>query len=188
MGDIEDVGDAVADELTFDPDVDASGITVRIVNGEVTLAGTVPSYPQYLAATADARRIAGDRNVRNDLEVRLPPGDVRDDTELTKAANDALTLNEAAPVGVAAKAANGDATGAAAELLVAALTGVRRVTTSRSGRAAHAQTGQRVTPRCGQPPVSSWISTAISARARPCSLVWCAQNSNSRRLGSSTRT
>ncbi len=65
MGDIEDVGDAVADELNFDPDVDASGITVRIVNGEVTLAGTVPSYPQYLAATADARRIAGDRNVRN---------------------------------------------------------------------------------------------------------------------------
>ena len=86
MGDIEDVGNAVADELTFDPDVDASGITVRTVDGEVTLAGTVPSYPQYLAATADARRIAGDRNVRNGLEVRLPPGDVRDDTELTTAA------------------------------------------------------------------------------------------------------
>jgi len=138
MGDIEDVGDAVADELTFDPDVDASGITVRIVNGEVALVGTVPSYPQYMAATGGARRIAGSRNVRNDLEVRLPPGDVRDDTELAKAANDALTLNEAAPVGVAAKAANGDVilTGvvrnaterAAAELLVAALTGVRRVT------------------------------------------------------------
>ena len=79
MGDIEDVGDAVADELTFDPDVDASGVTVRIVDGELTLAGTVPSYPQYLAATADARRIAGDRNVRNGLEVRLPPGDVRDE-------------------------------------------------------------------------------------------------------------
>ena len=29
MGDIDDVGDAVADELTFDPDVDAAGITVR---------------------------------------------------------------------------------------------------------------------------------------------------------------
>jgi osmotically-inducible protein OsmY len=138
MGDIEDVGDSVADELTFDPDVDASDITVRTVNGEVALAGSVPSYPQYVAAAADARRIAGVRNVRNDLEVRLPPGDVRDDTELTIAANGALTLNGAAPVGVAAKAANGDVilTGivrnaterAAAELLVAALTGVRRVT------------------------------------------------------------
>jgi osmotically-inducible protein OsmY len=138
MGDIEDVSDAVADELTFDPDVDPSGITVRIVDGKVTLAGTVPSYSQYLAAMAGARRIAGDRDVRNDLEVRLPPGDVRDDTELARAANDALTLNEATPVGVAAKAANGDVilTGvvrnaterAAAEMLVAALTGVRRVT------------------------------------------------------------
>jgi len=145
MGDIEDVGDALADELTFDPDVDASGITVRTVNGEVMLAGTVPSYPQYLAAAAAARRITGARNVRNDLEVRLPPDDVRDDTELAKAANDALTLNEATPVGVAAKAANGDVilTGvarnaterAAAELLVAALTGVRRVTNNIEVRA-----------------------------------------------------
>jgi len=145
MGDIEDVGDALADELTFDPDVDASGITVRIVNGEVTMAGTVPSYPHYLAAVAAARRIAGDRNVRNDMEIRLPLDDVRDDTELAKAANDALTLNEATPVGVAAKAANGDVilTGvarnaderAAAELLVAALTGVRRVTNNIEVRA-----------------------------------------------------
>jgi len=138
MGDIDDVADTIADELTFDPDVDASGITVRAVNGEVTLAGTVPGYQQYLAAVAIARRVAAGHGVRNDLEVRLPPGDVRDDTELAKAANDALTLNEAAPVGVAAKAANGDVilTGvvrnaterAAAEMLVAALTGVRRVT------------------------------------------------------------
>jgi len=145
MGDIEDAGDALADELTFDPDVDASGITVRTVNGDVMLAGTVPSYPQYLAATAAARRIAGASNVRSDLEVRLPPDDVRDDTELAKAANDALTLNEATPVGVAAKAANGDVilTGvarnaderAAAELLVAALTGVRRVTNNIEVRA-----------------------------------------------------
>ena len=145
MGDIEDAGDALADELTFDPDVDASGITVRTVNGEIILAGTVPSYQQYLAATAAAQRVAGARNVRNDLEVRLPPDDVRDDTELAKAANDALTLNEATPVGVAAKAANGDVilTGvarnaterAAAELLVAALTGVRRVTNNIEVRA-----------------------------------------------------
>ena len=145
MGDIEDVGDALADELTFDPDVDASGITVRTLNGEIIVAGTVPSYPQYLAATAAAQRIAGARNVRNDLEIRLPPDDVRDDTELAKEANDALTLNEATPVGVAAKAANGDVvlTGvarnaterAAAELLVAALTGVRRVTNNIEVRA-----------------------------------------------------
>jgi len=36
--------------------------------------------------------------------------------------------------------------------------------------------------------VSSWISTAISARADAYCLLWCAQNSNSMRLGSRTRT
>jgi osmotically-inducible protein OsmY len=67
------------------------------VGGAVLLTGTVPSYPQYLAAVADARRIAGGRNVRDDLEIRLPPGDVRDDAALTIAANDALTLNQTRP-------------------------------------------------------------------------------------------
>src|SRR5690349_4901671 len=138
MGDIDDAGDAVADELTFDPDVDASDITVRAVGGAVLLTGTVPSYPQYLAAVAGARRVAGARNVRDDLEIRLPPGDVRDDAALTIAANEALTLNEATPASVRARAENGDVilTGtvrdaterAAAELLVGALTGVRWVT------------------------------------------------------------
>jgi hypothetical protein len=36
--------------------------------------------------------------------------------------------------------------------------------------------------------VSSWISTAIFAKADAYCLLWCAQNSNSRRLGSRTRT
>ena len=93
MGDIDDVGDAVADELTFDLDVDASDITVRAVGGAVLLTGTVPSYPQYLVAVAGARRVAGARNLRDDLEIRLPPGDFRDD---------ALTLNEATPASVQA--------------------------------------------------------------------------------------
>jgi osmotically-inducible protein OsmY len=146
MGDIDDAGDAVADELTFDPDVDASDITVRVADGAVQLTGTVPSYPQYLAAVADARRIAGATSVRDDLKIKLPPGDVRDDAALTAAANDALTLNEAAPAGVQARTENGDVilTGtvrdaterAAAELLVAGLTGVRRVTNDIEIRAA----------------------------------------------------
>jgi osmotically-inducible protein OsmY len=135
---IDDAGDAVADELTFDPDVDASDITVRAVGGAVLLTGTVPSYPQYLAAVAGARRVARARNLRDDLEIRLPPGDFREDAALTFAANDALTLNEATPASVQARAENGDVilTGtvrdaterAAAELLVGALTGVRWVT------------------------------------------------------------
>jgi osmotically-inducible protein OsmY len=135
----DDIRDAVEDQLTFDPDVDAaeSDITVETVNGEVTLGGTVPSYPQYLAAEAAARRVAGVRNLHNRLEVVLPPGDYRDDQTLTSTANDALTLNDTVRVSVKAAAANGDITltgtvcdrseRTAAELLVAGFTGVRSV-------------------------------------------------------------
>ncbi len=139
MGGADDVRDAVEDELAFDPDVDAaeSDITVETMNGEVALAGTVPSYPQYLAAEAAARRVAGVRNLHNHLEVVLPPGDYRDDQTLTTTANGALTLNDTVRVGVEAAAANGDITltgtvrdrseRTAAERLVAGLTGVRSV-------------------------------------------------------------
>jgi osmotically-inducible protein OsmY len=139
IGGDDDIRDAVEDQLTFDPDVDAaeSHITVETVNGEVVLDGTVPSYPQYLAAAAAARHVADVTVVHNHLEVMLPPGDYRDDQTLTTTANDALTLNDTVRVGVEAAAADGVITltgmvrdgseRTAAELLVAGLTSVRSV-------------------------------------------------------------
>ena len=78
MGGDDDIRDTAKDQLTIEPDVDAadSPLPVETVNGEVTLDGTVPSYPQYLAA---ARRVAGVTVVHNHLEVMLPPGDYRED-------------------------------------------------------------------------------------------------------------
>jgi len=92
MSRIDDIRDAVIDDLTFDPDVDASGITVEYTDGEVVLTGSVPSYPDYVEAAAVARRVDGVRCVRNHLQIALPPGDYRDDPALTAMANDALTL------------------------------------------------------------------------------------------------
>ena len=46
-------------ELGYDPLVDDSDISVKNINGDVALNGTVPSYPQYLEAAAAARRVAG---------------------------------------------------------------------------------------------------------------------------------
>jgi osmotically-inducible protein OsmY len=138
MNNTNDIGDTVQDDLTFDPDVDASDIRVRNTSGEVVLEGTVPSYPQYVAAAAVARRVAGVKDVHNHLEVVLPPGDFRDDQALAVAANSALTLNNTAQYGIDATATNGTVTltgtvrdsveRAAAELLVAGLTGVHSVT------------------------------------------------------------
>jgi BON domain len=84
----------------LDPLVDAANITVRNMNGEVALHGTVPSYPQYRQAAPAARRVAGVKNVHNHLEVVLPTGDDRDDATLTSTANDALALKITVPDGV----------------------------------------------------------------------------------------
>ena len=132
-----DIRDAVESELIFDPLVDETDITVKNMNREVALNGTVPSYPQYLEAAAAAQRVAGVKNVHNHLKVALPPGDDRDDAALTTMANNALALNITVPDGVEATARNGNLrlTGtvnygfqrAAAELAVAGLTGVRNI-------------------------------------------------------------
>jgi osmotically-inducible protein OsmY len=137
VGKTKDIRQAVEAELTFDPLVDAANITVTNINGEVALNGTVPSYPQYLEASAAAQRVAGVTDVHNHLEVVLPDSDYRDDAMLTTAANNALTLNITVPDGVEATARDGNLalTGtaaynsqrAAAELAVAGLTGIRNV-------------------------------------------------------------
>jgi osmotically-inducible protein OsmY len=138
MSETNDIRAAVTDDLTFDPDVDASDITVEDRDGDVVLAGSVPGYPQYIQAAAVARRVAGVKDVHNHLEVALPPGDHRDDSRLTAMANDALTLGRTVAVGVEATAKNGDITltgavrcgaeRAEAEAMIAGLTSVRSVT------------------------------------------------------------
>lgn len=137
MGKTKDIREAVEKELSFDPLVDATNITVKNINGEVALNGTVPSYPQYRQAAAAAHRVAGVTNVHNHLEVILPPGDHRDDATLTSAANNALAANVTVPDGVVAAADNGNLTltgtvqfgsqRAAAESAVSGLIGVRNV-------------------------------------------------------------
>lgn len=138
MDESNDIRDAVMDDLTFDPDVDASDITVDDRDGEVVLRGSVPSYPHYVEAAAVAARVPGVKDVHNQLKVALPPGDHRDDSTLTAMANDALTLGHTEAVPVAATAKNGDITltgavrssaeRAAAEAMIAGLTGVRGIT------------------------------------------------------------
>jgi osmotically-inducible protein OsmY len=54
--------------------------------------------------------VAGVKNVHNHLAVVLPDGDYRDDALLSTAANNALRLNVAVPVGVEATARNGNVT------------------------------------------------------------------------------
>src|ERR1700751_3539309 len=110
MSQTKDIRDAVESELGYDPLVDNSDISVKNINGDVALNGTVPGYPQYLEAATAARRVAGVKKLQNHLEVVLPSTDYRDDAMLTTTANDALTLNVAVPDGVEATADNGNLT------------------------------------------------------------------------------
>jgi len=137
MSQTKDIRDAVQRELSYDPLVDDSDISVKNINGDVALNGTVPSYPQYLEAAAAARRVAGVKKLQNHLEVVLPTEDYRDDPTLTTMANNALTVNITVPDGVEATASNGNVTltgtvsygseRTAAEQAVTYLTGVRNI-------------------------------------------------------------
>jgi osmotically-inducible protein OsmY len=81
--------------------------------------------------------VAGVTGVHNRLEVALPDGDFRDDVQLATAANNALVANVTVPDGVEAITQDGNVTvtgtvsygiqRAAAEAVVAGLTGVRNV-------------------------------------------------------------
>jgi osmotically-inducible protein OsmY len=133
----KDIRDAVEKELKFDPLIDASGITVKNMGGDVALNGTVPSYPQYQEAAAAAKRVKGVTGLHNHLMVDLPYASYRDDVILTTAANNALTMLVSVPGNVEASASEGDVwlTGTvgnrferdAAEQAVAGLTGVRGI-------------------------------------------------------------
>jgi osmotically-inducible protein OsmY len=137
VGKTKNIREAVEAELDFDPLVDDGDISVKNMNGEVALNGTVPSYPQYQEAVAAAQRVQGVTSVHNHLEVVLPPESYRDDAMLTTMANNALTANISVPATVEAVASNGNvmlsgtvrygSERAAAELAVAWLTGVRNI-------------------------------------------------------------
>ncbi len=133
----QDIADAVQSELDFDPLVDPTDITVKDLNGEVALNGTVLSYPQYLEAASAAQRVEGVKRVHNHLMVKLPSGDYRDDTQLTTAANNALNWDVTVPPGVEATARDGNLTltgtvqfgteRTAAETAISGLIGLRNV-------------------------------------------------------------
>jgi osmotically-inducible protein OsmY len=137
MSTTKDIRELVEDELTFDPLVDATSISVKNIDGDVALNGTVPSYPQYLEAAAATQRVAGVKHVHNHLAVELPDADYRDDVVLATAANNALLWDVTVPAAIEATARNGNLTlsgtvryGAertAAELAVGGLTGLRNI-------------------------------------------------------------
>lgn len=87
----------VLTELEWDPSIDAGKIGVSVESGVVTLTGHVRSYSEKSAAERIAKRVKGVDAMANDIEVKLDIEGQRDDTDIAKAALDALRWNVALP-------------------------------------------------------------------------------------------
>lgn len=87
----------VAEELAFDPSVDASDIAVAAKDGVVTLTGKVPSYAEKVAAEKAARRVSGVKALAMDLTVELPGFHQRNDSEIAAAALNTLAWESTVP-------------------------------------------------------------------------------------------
>ncbi|KXU31482.1 ornithine aminotransferase [Sphingobium sp. 22B] len=79
-----DIKRDVEAELRWDPDIDATDISVAVKDGVVTLTGFVRSYSQKYEAERGVKKIAGVRGVANDIEVKLPSLNERADPDIAR--------------------------------------------------------------------------------------------------------
>jgi osmotically-inducible protein OsmY len=89
--------DQVLQELKWDTRIDEADVGVSVHDGVVTLSGTVGSYAERLAAQDAAHRVAGVRDVANEIQVRLPRSHVRTDEDIARAIRHALEWNVMVP-------------------------------------------------------------------------------------------
>jgi osmotically-inducible protein OsmY len=103
-----EIRDDVVNELQWNPQItDPDAIGVAVVDGAVTLTGTVPSYAEKISAARTAGRVYGVRAVADELRVKLP-GAPRDDSGIATAIAHVLENNVQIPGGrVHARVENG---------------------------------------------------------------------------------
>jgi osmotically-inducible protein OsmY len=75
----------VLEELKWDSRVDETEVGVQVDGGVVTLTGMVTSWAKRLAAQEAVRRVIGVLDVANDINVKVPGGLARTDTEIAQA-------------------------------------------------------------------------------------------------------
>ena len=97
----------VAAELSWDPKVDSTDITVSAEGGIVTLHGTVTSCRHKREADNAARRVHGVTGISNYLEVHTPGQGRRADADVRADVRQALALNCLIPATVQARVAAG---------------------------------------------------------------------------------
>jgi osmotically-inducible protein OsmY len=94
--DLELKNDVLA-ELAWDPVLGAAAVDVAVQDGVVSLTGHVETNAHKRALQKAVGRVAGVRGVVLDVDVRLAPAQVRADSDIAKAALDALRWHSWVP-------------------------------------------------------------------------------------------
>lgn len=93
-----DVQRCVQDEINWEPGIsDASKIGVGVKDGVVALTGTVNSFFEKWAAERAAKRVAGVQAIAVELDVKPFGSFKRTDTDIAKAAENALNWDVTVP-------------------------------------------------------------------------------------------
>ena len=93
----EDIKKDVLEELNWQPDIDETQIGVIVEEGIVTLTGTLDSFAKKLAAERAVKKVAGVRGLTMDVQVLFGEAFKRTDSEIARAAADALKWNATVP-------------------------------------------------------------------------------------------
>lgn len=84
-------------ELEWEPSINSANVGVAVKDGVVTLTGHLDTYAQQSVVERAVGRVAGVSAIASDIEVRLAPEHVRDDTDIAAAALAALHWNSLVP-------------------------------------------------------------------------------------------
>lgn len=87
----------IAEELTWEPSVNATHVGVEVKDGVVTLAGHVDSFAEKWNAEKAAQRVPGVKAVAVEMDVRLPGSSKRTDGEIARAAEQAISWTSLLP-------------------------------------------------------------------------------------------
>lgn len=92
-----EIQEDVLEELRWDSRIRQPEVGVEVDDGVVTLTGTVDSWAKRLAAKEAAHRVAGVRDVADDVRVKLPGSLQLTDTEIAQGVRFALQWDAFVP-------------------------------------------------------------------------------------------
>ena len=93
----EQLRDDVLAEIDQDPKINAARIGVAVDDGVVTLTGTVDTLSEKWAVEDAVKRVRGVHAIAEEIAVDLPSTHRRDDTDIARAAADAIAWDSLLP-------------------------------------------------------------------------------------------